>query len=319
MQIEKRLKNHYKRWNIDFSYEEQFLNFKNRLITLLDKSMGEYLAVNSNVDKYFIEMFKLHKADEPHVKSYQIIARKTLLDARNVIKNLHDYSDGFEHTPSGFGDTNIYGCVKGCNDSQELATVLQFLFWAMEKEYDETQEMVSNIVEGIRKLSILTPHVSFQISKKGRQVIIYPYGDPFLDKGIIDCVLAGLEDYPKVAKHFETALRIHQSGETSQYRNLLDNLRFALELLLKNILHNNAPLEKQKHEIGNLFKKKGLHPQVLNLYKELLFNQYSHYQNDAVKHNDAFSLDEVEFMIYLTGNFMRLILHLERREKNAAK
>ncbi|MBD2439102.1 hypothetical protein [Nostoc sp. FACHB-110] len=314
MQIEKRLKNHYKRWNIDFSYEEQFLNFKNRLITLLDKSMGEYIAVNSNVDKYFIEMLKLHKADEPHVKKSQIVARQTL----NVIKNLPYYSDGFEHTPSGFGDTNIYVCVKGCNDSQELATVLQFLFWAIEKEYDETQEMVSNIVEGIRKLSILTPNVSFQIAKKGRQVIIYPYGDPFLDKGIIDCVLAGLEDYPKVAKHFETALRIYQSGETSQYRNLLDNLRFALEQLLKSILKSDKSLENQKNVILPWLNAKGLHKEVVNLYEKLL-STYLNYQNGAVKHNEAFSLDEVEFMIYLTGNFMRLILHLERQEKNVAK
>lgn len=318
MQIEKRLKNHYKRWNIDFSYEEQFLKLKNRLITLLDKSMGDYLAVNSNIDKYFIEIFKLHKADEPQVKSSQIISKKTLRDTSNVLKDLHSYHDGFEHTPSGFGDTNIYGCFKDCNDSQELATVLQILFWAMEKEHDETQEMVSNIVEGIRKLSILTPNVSFQISKKGKQVIIYPYGDPFLDKGIIDCVLAGLEDYPKVAKHFETALRIYQSGETDKYRNLLDNLRFAFEQLLKSILNNQKSLENQKTFILPWIKDKGLHDDAVNLYEKLL-STYVNYQNKAVKHNEAFSLDEVEFMIYLTGNFMRLIIQLATQEKNVAK
>ena len=32
MDIEKRLMEYYKRWNIEFSYEEQFEKFKNRVI-----------------------------------------------------------------------------------------------------------------------------------------------------------------------------------------------------------------------------------------------------------------------------------------------
>lgn len=61
-----------------------------------------------------------------------------------------------------------------------------------------------------------------------------------------------------------------------------------------------------------------LHSQVVNLYEKLL-STYQDYQNDAVKHNEAFSLDEVEFMIYLTGNFMRLILQLARQVNNVTE
>jgi hypothetical protein len=139
-----------------------------------------------------------------------------------------------------------------------------------------------------------------------------------LDKGIIDSVLAGLEDYPKVAKQFETALRIYQSGETDKYRNLLDNLRFALEQLLKNILNNQKSLENQKNFILPWLKAKGLHDEVVNLYERLL-STYQNYQNNAVKHKDDFSINEVEFMIYLTGNFMRLIIQLATQEKNVTK
>ena len=68
MQIEKRLKNHYQRWNIEFSYEEEFLKFKNRLVSILDKLIGNYIVFNLDVDKSFFETFKLHKADDPYVK-----------------------------------------------------------------------------------------------------------------------------------------------------------------------------------------------------------------------------------------------------------
>lgn len=93
MQIEKRLKNHYKRWNIDFSYEEQFLNFKNRLITLLDKSMGDYLAVNPNIDKYFIEVFNIHKADEPIVRKSQLVYQKLLPDTIKYLQASIEYTE----------------------------------------------------------------------------------------------------------------------------------------------------------------------------------------------------------------------------------
>jgi hypothetical protein len=41
-----------------------------------------------------------------------------------------------------------------------------------------------------------------------------------------------------------------------------------------------------------------------------VFGEYRLYQNDAVKHGEAFSEKEIEFMIYLTGTFMRLLLQL---------
>jgi hypothetical protein len=66
-----------------------------------------------------------------------------------------------------------------------------------------------------------------------------------------------------------------------------------------------------KSALGERFTQKGLHVQVSNLYVHLLIT-YDEYQNRTVKHDEKFSLDEVEFMIYLTGIFMRLILQIEK-------
>lgn len=51
MNIEKRLMQYYKRWNIEFPYEEQFSKFKNRIITVVDELMESFLVANSNPDK----------------------------------------------------------------------------------------------------------------------------------------------------------------------------------------------------------------------------------------------------------------------------
>lgn len=140
---------------------------------------------------------------------------------------------------------------------------------------------------------------------------MYPLNDQFLDEGIINYVISGLEDYPKVAKHFEEALKIYQDGDESRYRNSLDNLRFSLEQLFQTVLNNSKTLENNKTLILSWIAAKGLNKQVTNLYEKLI-QMYSDYQNNVVKHNEKFSFDEIEFMIYLTGTFIRLILQLNK-------
>ncbi|MGK7948768.1 MAG: hypothetical protein AB4368_08165 [Xenococcaceae cyanobacterium] len=309
MQIEKRLKNHYKRWNIVLDYEEEFLKFKNRLIEILNKLIGEYLAENSDIDGRFKEVFDLHKADKPYVKKSQPIYKNG--NPFNPFPSLpNEIIQSFQphsYTKNEFGDTYVYKCIGDCDTLQKLATVLQILFWTLEVKYDEIKDIASEIVKEIKRICVLTPSASFTIHKRGKQFIVYPNGDHFLDRGIIDCTLSGLEDYPEAAKPFEKALGIYLRGEKLEYRNLLDNLRFALEQLLKKILSNEKSLEKQKSHLGSWLKEKGLHSQVINLYQTLL-SQYQNYQNNAVKHDENYSFDEVEFIIYLTGNFMRLLI-----------
>jgi hypothetical protein len=126
-------------------------------------------------------------------------------------------------------------------------------------------------------------------------------------------VMLALERHPDVSKHFQEALRICASGETAQYRNALDNLRFGLETLLKKVLCNCKSLENQKPALLPWPKARGLHQQTVNMYELPLFGPYSIYQNDAVKHNEAFAAVEIEFMICLTGTFMRLLLDLSAK------
>jgi len=138
--------------------------------------------------------------------------------------------------------------------------------------------------------------------------------------GYSSSLCSGLEKYPEVLKRFTKALQIYQSGETNRYPHLLYELRLSLEQFFKKVFNSQKTLEKQlsKDEIKNYFKAKRIHSQIGNLYHELV-NKYKDYQNGTVKHpNDSpdeiFFSDEVEFMIYLTGNFMRLLLQIQEKD-----
>lgn len=306
MDIEKRLMEYYKRWNIDFPYKEQFRMFRNRIIAIFNELAEELLIANNNIDKSFLEVINLHQAREPRVRKSQL---KPNYQTTVIPQSVSDIFIGSK-TEKGFGDTNVYRVINSAETPQELAFILQALFWILE-EHEEGKELIPQLVERVRRLSALTPSVSFNIVNRGEEVIIYPHGDEFLDKGIVDYVISGLEKYPNAAKSFDQALKIYQSGDTAQYRNLLDSLRLALEQLLKNILSNEKKgIEKQDKELREWMREKKLHSNIRTLYSTLL-NDYTHYQNDAVKHDEKYSLDEVEFMIYLTATFMRLIIQLK--------
>ncbi len=68
MDVEKLLKNHYRRWNVNFELEDEFLKFKNRLVSLLNELAGDYLAENLDIDNEFFKITRLEKADPPDVR-----------------------------------------------------------------------------------------------------------------------------------------------------------------------------------------------------------------------------------------------------------
>lgn len=92
------------------------------------------------------------------------------------------------------------------------------------------------------------------------------------------------------------------------HRNLIDDLRLGLELLLKEILQNSKSLENQLAILGPRLKERGGSPQITNMLVKII-DCYCVYQNDNVKHNDNVPEEEVELIFELTASFMK---HLVR-------
>ncbi len=213
----------------------------------------------------------------------------------------------------GFGDTHVYRELKNSNTPQEFQFVLQALFWALEED-EQGKDIIPHLLGRVRKLGEMTPSASFNIVERNGEIIIYPRGEEILDKEVVNYVISGLEKYPNASKPFIQALKTYQGGDITQYRNLLDDLRFALEQLIKNILSSEKRgIEAHKNALRDWMREKKLHNNIPSLYK-ILLNDYAEYQNSAVKHDEKYSVDEVEFMIYLTATFMRLIIQLANED-----
>lgn len=131
--------------------------------------------------------------------------------------------------------------------------------------------------------------------------------DEILDYEIINRTKHWLEDFSKASKCYNEAIEIYQLKTFD--RNLLDNLRLALELLLKEIFQNKKPLEKQIQNIGTLVNKAGGSKEYINMFLKLI-EYYQVYQNTYVKHNDNVNSNEIEFIVELTSIFMKQLVKM---------
>ncbi|MBI4192848.1 MAG: hypothetical protein HY525_20235 [Betaproteobacteria bacterium] len=119
-----------------------------------------------------------------------------------------------------------------------------------------------------------------------------------------------LDGYAESKQLFEAALQKHEHGVFT--RNVLDDLRLSLELLLKAIFENDKSLENQLSSLGTYIKARGGSSELANMFAKLA-EYYSKYQNSYVKHDDAVIGEEVEFMFEITSSFMKHLIRLRSR------
>jgi len=135
-------------------------------------------------------------------------------------------------------------------------------------------------------------------------------GGTDLSETLVEQTRHWLDPYPESLDLFNAALQKHEHGVFT--RNLLDDLRLALEKLLKGVLNNSRPLEKQVPELGGFIKGRGGSAELANMFFTLV-DYYSKYQNSYVKHDDAVVEEEVEFVFEITSSFMKHIVRLNAR------
>jgi hypothetical protein len=106
---------------------------------------------------------------------------------------------------------------------------------------------------------------------------------------------------------YNSALQKYDGGVF--LRNLIDDLRLALELLLKDLFENGKSLENQISSLGSYIKERGGSKELANMFVKLV-EYYASYQNSYAKHNDAVIEEEIEFIFEITSSFMKHLVRL---------
>jgi len=147
--------------------------------------------------------------------------------------------------------------------------------------------------------------------------LIARYGQQFgsvssetLNLTLVEDVKHWLSEYPDSLKLYESALTKFNNNVFE--RNLLDDLRLSLELLLKSIFNNSKSFENQIPQIGTFINANGGSKEFSNMFR-VLVEYYSKYQNSFIKHNDAVIEEEIEFIFEMTSSFMKHLVKIQIR------
>lgn len=281
----------YSRWNIQIEEARLFTLFKNRVL-------------------FAVELFW----DTLSWSAMQDIERDFLFTVGHPVP-WHDWVLLLNIPPR---DWETYKYFEAIASLPELAIGLE-VFFSVLRESDVQAEQIKGFAATLRNAIALTPGIEIEIVGDGEDYHIIPAGAKILDRKLVDEVLQWLEGYPLAKVPFEEALRIYLSKDQGKYRNLLDNLRLALEELVRTLLGNKKSLENQKVELLRWMRVRKASQPIISIFSQLVFGGFRTYQNEFVKHESKFNPQEVEFLIYLVGAFMRLLIILQESAEPSAE
>ena len=128
-----------------------------------------------------------------------------------------------------------------------------------------------------------------------------------LNHALVEETRHWLSAFPKSLQLYNGALQKLEHGVFD--RNVLDDLRLALETLLHELLGNHKSLENQLQPLGAFIKANEGSPELANMFVKLL-EYYAKYQNTYVKHDSAVIGQEVDFVFEITSCFMRHLVRI---------
>lgn len=166
---------------------------------------------------------------------------------------------------------------------------------------DQQFEILNELIETYSGLEGVADLKSKLYSQYGDYI---PENEKILNSPLVKETQNWLQHYDKAFNLYNSALTKLNQGVYQ--RNLIDDLRLSLELLLKQILLNDKPLEKQIGDVGAFQKAKGISSETTNMFNTLL-DYYSKYQNKYAKHDDNVNSKEIDFIVDLTSTFMKFI------------
>ncbi len=160
----------------------------------------------------------------------------------------------------------------------------------------------------VLKNMLTESHISFEVLKDNEEYFVFPKGAKELDDALVSEPLMWLESYPKAHSTFCRALKQYADGEHT--RDVADNLRKALEEFLQEYLENNKNLETNKNEVCKFLGEKGVDAEFCSMLHSLL-NTYKTINDKYAKHHDALDKKLLEFIMYQTGVFIRMLISVK--------
>lgn len=160
-------------------------------------------------------------------------------------------------------------------------------------------------------------NIEFEIISDQDGIFIFPCGASELDQSLVSAPLEWLKVYPRSHVAFIKALKQYSETTSQQASDIADLFRKALETFFQEFFGGNRALENFKSDYGAYLKSQGI-PKEISGNFETILQSYTLFINNYAKHRDATSDRVLEYIMYQTGNIIRLLITLKQEESNHA-
>lgn len=167
----------------------------------------------------------------------------------------------------------------------------------------------------IRVLSCFLDNFNIQheVFEDNDGYFIFPKGVPAFDDELVSQPLEWLKKYPNAENAWSKALRAYAEATDDNASDVADKFRKALETFFQEFFKSDKSLENLKSEYGGYLKQRNV-PKEISSNFETVLQAYTNYMNSYAKHRDRTSGTLLEYIMYQTGNIIRLLIVLKQEE-----
>lgn len=225
-------------------------------------------------------------------------------------KDPFDFTLG-DTSPSGFQRIWLYLCEKQKSFPSFLAALVVFA-----NTYHGAKRVRNELIRSIED-ALAKSHLPFEKIEDSDGIFFFPAGIPEFDEALVTTPLNWLSKYPKAHTAWGKALKEYADLAEENTSEIADKFRKALETFFREFFSVEKSLENCKAEYGRYLKDHGVPPEITSNFETLL-QAYTNYMNGYAKHQDRTSKNVLEYLMYQTGNIIRLLITLKQEaEENA--
>lgn len=168
-------------------------------------------------------------------------------------------------------------------------------------DIQEKEKLKQYIIDSLEQCSI-----KCDVLEDSDGIFVFPKGAKELDDALVSQPMEWLNKYPDSRKEFVAALKQYSNATEENASDVADKFRKALERFFQEFFGGQRSLENYKSDFGKYLKDKDIPKELANTFENTL-DLYCKYINNYAKHGNGVNINALEFIMYQTGNMIRLL------------
>lgn len=215
------------------------------------------------------------------------------------------------------GNDRFHDCVRIIREHEKyFPSYLSFIVWFINCVDDDNPFRRWNKVDYKKLLlrCLADTHIPYDLLEEDNRIFVFPKGAEELDTALVSQPLSWLSAYPGSHAAFVKALKQYSEVTAETASDVADLFRKALETFFQEFFSSEKTLENCKGLYGGYLKSQNV-PAEISANLETLLQAYTNFMNGHAKHHNKTSLNVLEYIMYQTGNIIRLLVTLKHEEE----